>query len=100
MQQEGKQVDADAIPKAVLSKMSGRLRSMGYDSRGAEDVRRAIKDKSLLEFNEDWIAAYQFAIGSEQTRQKKAAAKKELKNVNWELQQTRKKRVTSSRMVI
>ena len=81
--QEGKQVDADTIPKAVLSKMSRRLKSMGYDSRGAEDVRKAIKEKRLLDFQEDWIAAYQFAIGAEQERQGKAAAKKDLKHVNW-----------------
>jgi len=81
--QEGKQVDADTIPKAVLSKMSRRLKSMGYDSRGAEDVRKAIKEMRLLDFQEDWIAAYQFAIGSEQERQGKAAAKKDLKHVNW-----------------
>jgi len=77
-------IDADAIPKAVLDKMSRRLKSMGYDSRGAEDVRRAIKERNLLNFNEDWIAAYQFATGSEQARKDKAITKEELKNVNWE----------------
>jgi len=77
-------IDADSIPTAVLDKMSRRLKAMGYDSRGAEDVRRAIKERGLLDFNPDWVAAYQFATGAEQSRQEKAVAKKDLKNVNWE----------------
>jgi hypothetical protein len=81
--QQSDNIDADAISVAVLDKMSRRLKSMGYDSRGAEDVRRAIKQSSLLDNHPDYIAAYQFATGSEQSRKNKAVAKKDLKNVNW-----------------
>jgi len=77
-------IDPDAIPKAVLDKMSRRLKSMGYDSRGAEDVKQQLnKNPRLLDVHEDWIAAYQFATGSETARKAKILSKKDLKNVNW-----------------
>ena len=58
------EIDPDALTKGFLSRMDFRLKEMGYDSRGADDVREMLRTRMLRDgklWHEDWIKAYEGA---------------------------------------
>lgn len=70
-------VNADKLTREVLSKIDRALKAMGYDSRGADDVRNMLKTKIAPEgvlSHPDWLKAYEQATGSAEKRKATKAA--------------------------
>lgn len=79
-------IDPPSLSREVLSKMDRALKSMGYDSRGADDVRQMLISRIAPNGQmslPDWITAYEKATGSRAARMQALEAKKSLPNVNW-----------------
>jgi len=90
-QAAGPQVDPAALPREVLSRMNRTLKAMGYDVRGADDVREIMQRSTVRDgvlWHPDWVTAYEKATVGRVERQRKAEAKKlerdEAQNVNWD----------------
>lgn len=72
---------------SILASMNRKLKSMGYDVRGSQDVKNILKKGSVYRDGAfivpDWETAYQSAIGTAQKTQETLKRKKELTpNVN------------------
>lgn len=87
----GTRVDVASLSPEFLTAMSRKLKSLGYDSRGADDVRSLLSTRmapdGVLQ-HPDWIKAYEAAGAAVAKRRSTVAAKAETKdrtpNVRWE----------------
>ena len=89
-QPETPKIDPDELTRGFLARMDFELREMGYDSRGAEDVRSMLRTRMLRDeklWHEDWIKAYEGAQASVARmvarREEKALATGNAKNVDF-----------------
>lgn len=90
LSQNGVKVDVNDLSRGVLSRMDMRLKSLGYDSRGSDDVRTMLNTRIAPDgviTHPDWIAAYEAAIaGAQRTRERldaKAAERGKATNVDF-----------------
>ena len=73
-QNESITVDVDGLTRGVLARMDVRLKALGYDSRGSDDVREMLKTRIAPDgviTHPDWTAAYEAATkGAQATRER------------------------------
>ncbi|HPS78985.1 MAG TPA: hypothetical protein PLS53_12580 [Thermoanaerobaculaceae bacterium] len=74
----------EKLSRKVLDLMNRRLKAMGYDSRGADDVRDMLVRNPRLMSIEEWQQAYDSAVGSvEETAVRAEGRKDSTPHVNW-----------------
>ena len=83
-------VDANNLSRGILGRMDIRLKSLGYDSRGSDDVRTMLKTRIAPDgiiTHPDWIAAYEAAVkGAQATRERldaRTAVREKATNVDF-----------------
>lgn len=89
---QGIEVDPSKLSASTLNRMNMHLKKLGYDMRGANDVRNAFARGRVHQngrlVHPDWIEAYKTATAGEQAQKQKRADKlsqqERLSNVNWE----------------
>ncbi|MFA5706845.1 MAG: ParB/Srx family N-terminal domain-containing protein, partial [Candidatus Neomarinimicrobiota bacterium] len=78
-------VDSETLTKGILSRMNRTLKSMGYDVRGADDIKMLLDRRMLRNgklWHEDWIRAYQQAIEGAELAKARKAQKSERKHID------------------
>ena len=75
----GVKVEVGDLSRAVLSRMDMRLKALGYDSRGSDDVRTMLNTRIAPDgviTHPDWIAAYETAVKGAQSTRERVDAKR------------------------
>lgn len=81
-------IDPKALSRDVLNRMHKTLKSQGYETRGADDVRQLLETRMLTDgelTHPDWIAAYDKATGGVgAAKDKKDLLAAKTPHVNWQ----------------